>query len=148
MTNHTTTYYHKGKDMSNASNLREYHVGKFLGYLESVARNKQAVQRIADTLATGSTVGTGTVKAWFTVHHGQAVNTVRLDTDTELDKVVGGYTPCNRVIDSQTRKSYATLDGSRSDYTGTTVVLSEPSHILYLETGQHGNTYVFHTITI
>lgn len=73
----------------------------------------------------------GTMRAWFESHNGKPVNTLQLivwgiDTDTPRPSF---WQPGARTVDTS-RATYVTLDGSRRDFAGMSVVHASPDTLI------------------
>lgn len=65
-----------------------------------------------DSVPTGKQ---GTAKAWFQSHHGATVDLLQAVV-SETGELSQGWAPTGRVLDSKSRATYATFDGSIREY--------------------------------
>lgn len=71
----------------------------------------------------------GSLKTWAQQHHGTKLETLQVTLDAD-GNITGAWQPGGRTLDA-TRATYATLDGSREDYKGNTVIHADSQCIAF-----------------
>lgn len=99
--------------------------------------DSHAWKRAADIITTGAGASAkGTLRRWCEDHNGMGVDTWQVQP-------LRSWVPGTRILSASA--SYATFDGSRQDYAGTTVIHADDSMVIYTY-DWGGPAYVVHSV--